>query len=379
MLNFKIVIGEPLNCGSPSRKQLFGIDDLVLGGIAAGAGSLLGGIFSGSSQANAQDKANQTNLQIARETNASNEKLWQNQANYQTQMWNETNDYNSPQKQKERLLAAGINPSAVFGNGSMAEASNLSAPSANPAVGAHVEPVNYAAGISDGISNGLNAFFDSQLKNKEIERKGYENKMLNSDSIWRDLHNKYQVKILEEEAKGKGLNAIMAQSELAYIQAINGQRISQAFNATRLQDKQIQQIDAAIINQELTNRLSQIQIAYAPKLNEAQLKQYYATVNQIAANIGLINSNKMLTDEQRLHEVEKRASTIVDYNLKGLDYQLRKATKKYVIDTYKYESEQAGKENRDYEANWWNRTIQGYSPFASGSATATTKHMLKIP
>ena len=332
MLNFKIVIGEPLNCGSPSRKC---IDPVIGGALIAGGASLLGSIFSGSSQADAQASANRTNLQIARETNASNEKLWQNQANYQTQMWNETNEYNSPQKQKERLLAAGINPSAVFGNGSMAEASNLSAPSANPAVGAHVEPVNYAAGIGEGISNGLNAFFDSQLKNKEIERKGYENKMLNSDSIWRDLHNRYQVKILQEEAKGKGLNAIMAQSELAYIQAVNGQRISQAFNATRLQDKQIQQINGAILNQELVNKLSQIQIAYAPRLNEAQLKHYYATVNQIAANIGLINANKLLTDEQRLHEVEKRASTIVDYNLKGMDYQLKKATKQYVVDTYK--------------------------------------------
>ena len=126
-------------------KQL--LEDKV---IVAGAGSLLGSIIGGSSSASAQDRANKTNLQIARETNASNEKIWQNQANYQTQMWNETNEYNSPQKQKERLLAAGINPSAVLGNGSMAEASNLSAPSANPAVGAHVEPVNYAAGISNG-------------------------------------------------------------------------------------------------------------------------------------------------------------------------------------------------------------------------------------
>ena len=189
MLNFKL-IGDPLNCGSPSRKM---IDPLVTAGIVAGAGSLFGSIFGGSSQASAQDRANQTNLQIARETNSSNEKLWQNQANYQTQMWNATNEYNSPEKQKQRLLAAGINPSAVLGNGSIAEASNLSAPSANPAVGAHVEPVNYMAGISQGISNGLNAFFDSQLKNREIQKRDYENQILNSDSIYRDRMNLRQL------------------------------------------------------------------------------------------------------------------------------------------------------------------------------------------
>ena len=108
MLNFKL-IGDPLNCGSPSRKM---IDPILGAGIVAGAGSLLGSIFGGSSQADAQASANRTNLQIARETNAANEKLWQNQANYQTQMWNETNEYNSPENQKKRLLAGGINPSA---------------------------------------------------------------------------------------------------------------------------------------------------------------------------------------------------------------------------------------------------------------------------
>ena len=285
MLNFKIVIGEPLNCGSPSRKM---IDPLVTAGIIAGAGSLIGSIIGGSSSASAQDRANQTNLQIARETNASNEKLWQNQANYQTQMWNETNEYNSPQKQKERLLAAGINPSAVFGNGSMAEASNLSSPSANPAVGAHVEPVNYAAGIGEGISNGLNAFFDSQLKTKEIERKGYENKILNIDSIYKDRLSAQHLKYLENQAKREGLLGDLARTDLAYYQAINGQRISQAFSATRMQERQIKEIDEAIVNKQLQNRLSQVILKYQDRLSSANVRQLEMGIQQIKANIGLI-------------------------------------------------------------------------------------------
>ena len=365
MLNFRL-IGDPLNCGSPCKKELFGIDDALLGGIVGGVGSMLGGIFGGSSQADAQKEANRTNLQIARETNAANEKLWQNQANYQTQMWNETNEYNSPENQKKRLLAAGINPSAVFGNGSMAEASNLSAPSANPAVGAHVEPVNYMAGISEGISNGLNAFFDSQLKTKEIEHRGYENKILNSDSIYKDRLNAQNLKYLENMSKREDFLGEIARTDLAYYQAINGQRISQAFAATRMQNKQIQQLDESIFGQQLMNKLSQIQIAYAPKLNDAQLKQYYSTVNQISANIGLINANRMLTDEQRLHEVEKRVSTIVDYNLKGMDYQLKKETKKYVVDTYKSESSIKSMEERNWISGERLRRLSSVIPFVSG-------------
>ena len=55
----------------------------------------------------------------------------------------------------------------------------------------------------------------------------------------------------------------------------------------------------------LQNGLYEVQLAYAPKLNDAQLKQYYATVNQLNALLGLINANRLLTDEERKHEIEK--------------------------------------------------------------------------
>ena len=75
-------------------------------GIISGAGSLIGGLFSSSGshyaarkQLQAVRETNQTNMQIAQQNNAFNER-----------MWNMQNEYNTPQMQRARLEAAGINP-----------------------------------------------------------------------------------------------------------------------------------------------------------------------------------------------------------------------------------------------------------------------------
>ena len=62
-------------------------------------GNLLGGLFGSSSQRS----ANETNLQIARETNQQNRELFNQQLAWQEDMWNKTNAYNDPSHQVEPL------------------------------------------------------------------------------------------------------------------------------------------------------------------------------------------------------------------------------------------------------------------------------------
>ena len=83
---------------------------LALGAGASALGSLLG---FGSSMS-----ANRSNLKIARETNELNRQMFNRQLAFQEDMWNKTNEYNLPANQVQRLLAAGINPAFVLGNGS---------------------------------------------------------------------------------------------------------------------------------------------------------------------------------------------------------------------------------------------------------------------
>lgn len=75
-------------------------------GIISGAGSLLGGLVSSSGSRYAARKQ----LQAVRETNQMNYQIAQQNNAFNERMWNLQNDYNTPEKQRARLEAAGINP-----------------------------------------------------------------------------------------------------------------------------------------------------------------------------------------------------------------------------------------------------------------------------
>ena len=74
--------------------------------IASGVGS----IFSGFDN-------NQNRKEIGRQNELDRQ--------FQLDMWNRTNDYNSPLKQMERLKAGGLNPNLVYGNGATTTANNI--------------------------------------------------------------------------------------------------------------------------------------------------------------------------------------------------------------------------------------------------------------
>ena len=138
-----------------------------LGGIVCGvvgaASSIAGGILGNKSQSD----ANKTNLQIARETNASNQQLAQEQNQWNIDQWNRENEYNSPYAQKQRMIAAGMNP--MFGDISPGVAQSVqSAPMANQQM-AHVKPVDaLAKSIPDAANSAFNAIMQSATAKKAL-------------------------------------------------------------------------------------------------------------------------------------------------------------------------------------------------------------------
>jgi hypothetical protein len=136
----------------------------LIPGIIAGAGSLIGGLFSshGSrdasrSQLEAQRETNRNNLQIARENNQFNER-----------MWNLQNEYNTPQMQRARLEAAGLNPYLMMNGGSAGIAE--SAPSADTS-GTQVAP-----DIGSTIAGGYQAMGNSiSAAASQIAQMSYQN------------------------------------------------------------------------------------------------------------------------------------------------------------------------------------------------------------
>lgn len=141
------------------------LSDAAIGGLTGGAtagpvgaiigaggsvlSSLLGGIFGSSSQ----EEANRTNLQIARERNEMQERLFNQQIANDWKMFDATNTWNSAAEQRKRMEEAGFNPNMIFGSG-LGSAQNISSPSAPNLATAQVQPVDaFARSIGNSVGD----------------------------------------------------------------------------------------------------------------------------------------------------------------------------------------------------------------------------------
>lgn len=122
--------------------------DIISSLIGAGS-SLVSNIFG----MNNQNKANKTNIQLQREQNAWNEK-----------MWNLNNEYNTPVQQVQRLKDAGLNVGLMYSNGH-GDVGNSSAPANNTAP-ARVEPIGSPL---SGVVDSFTQVFDRLLAQKTAE------------------------------------------------------------------------------------------------------------------------------------------------------------------------------------------------------------------
>lgn len=318
---FKGVMGEVDSSPFVPRSKM---NPLVAAAGIAGGASILSNLLG----LGASSSANQANIEMQRETNAQNYKIFKENLAWQEDMWNKQNEYNLPSNVVERLKAAGINPSAVYGNGSATPAGSVGSVGSPQMQAARVNPYQFDL---NGVGQAVNAYYQNQYVNALRNKTNAETHQVEQDTLFARESMADRLKHLSEIAKGEGWRADLARTELQYQQESLYWREKQLRNEVSMQGQQMQINQETLYNHRLQNGLAEVQLAYAPKLNEAQLKQYYTTVAQLKAQIGLINANTMLTDEQRKHEIEKKCGTIIDNGLKGLDFKLKDATKKYVI------------------------------------------------
>lgn len=359
---FNCVMGEPLCSPFAPRSKMMPLPPQLGAAAITAGGSLVNNLLGiGSS-----NSSNRQNIEMQRETNAQNYKMFKEQQAFNVDMWNKQNAYNAPVEQVKRLLAAGINPQAYFGAGGTTDAGSLTAPQAIAAQSPRVNP--YQPNIQAGEA--VNAYYQAKLMNASVDKTKAETRSTELENMLSEKSMQDRLEQLHALAKGDGWKADLARTELQYMQDTMYWRQKQLRNDILLQQDQMSMNRESIYNQRLQNGLAEVQLAYAPQMSQAQLSQYYTTVAQLKAQIGLINANRMLTDEQRRHEIIKKTGSIIDNRLKNFDLGLKNATKKFIISSIAAQAGLDVKDLKDYESNWWNRTIQGYLPFVSGSATA---------
>lgn len=135
-------------------------------------GPLVGGLFGAGSSAmqNAQNaqsvrETNQMNYKINQMNNQFNERMAMQQRDWQENMWNKENAYNTASAQRQRLEEAGLNPYLMLNGGSAGTAGSVgSGATASSSGNAQMQP--FQADYS-GIGSSIGNIFQYELMQSE--------------------------------------------------------------------------------------------------------------------------------------------------------------------------------------------------------------------
>lgn len=150
-----------LNDNSLFNGLYAGPDPLIGAGLISGVGSAIGNIF-GTKSSNSQ------NMKINQMNNEFNAREAEKARQYQTEMWNKTNDWNSPKNVRKRLQEAGYNPYLGLDSSNVGTAQ--SAGSSSPASAAppiQNNPVQFD-GLQNALSTAVQMSNSTKVSNAEV-------------------------------------------------------------------------------------------------------------------------------------------------------------------------------------------------------------------
>lgn len=228
------------------------LDPIVGGALVTGASSLLSSIFGTKSQSD----ANKTNLKIAQMNNEWSERMMEKQNQYDIDMWNRNNEYNSASAQVERLKEAGLNPALFMGSGAAGQASGGSSVGLPSPTSAKVEPIQYG-GYADAVKSAV-LFAQSIAKNQaDINFMETQSDVMKAETA---------AKIAELGERTRGLKY-----DTDYKQIMESTRasIENEDYLMRVQNREIGEINKALMGQ--TRILNDIQITHLPDQMKADI------------------------------------------------------------------------------------------------------------
>lgn len=299
---------------------------------------VLSGIVSNIFGASNTKSANETNLEIARMNNEQSYKMFKEQNAFNLDMWNKNNVYNSPQKNVERLLAAGINPAAVYGSGSTTPASQIQSATAPQLQRAEVRPF---IPDFDGVGQAVNAYFDNQMKSKAAESTGIDNQMKMVDLQYKAMHhlgdlmeqkhridkmisdthlNKEQQSYLREQSEYLGLQ--IQKFKDTYEVGIEREKLQndvmRAQQGNLLADSTLKRAQATY---------TQLLSVYYPDLSEAQLNVMSAQFTDLVRSAELKVKEGQLTSAKAVSQYLENGIKAYDYSRTKSKQEIRDSSK----------------------------------------------------
>lgn len=268
--------------------KIYGLSSLRLGkeGLLGSAVEGVASVFGSGMDASSQSSANETNLQIARETNEQQYKMFREQMDYNDRMWEKTNEYNSPVALAQRLRAAGINPSAVLQRAGGSSAVMQSAPSAPSLHTSTVEPVSWSPAMQ-GLSRAVDSYFENQNKDADLQMKklellfqsqDLENRMEKSIQELRKMKNDNKLSETQRNSIQKDIEE--KEENLRVLRAVREDRIKAYGMQNDYQQAQSNLVRAQTNYQESLTRISKMNEEWLPKEKFQQFRESDARITQ---------------------------------------------------------------------------------------------------
>ena len=165
---------------------------LLFSGLAAAGVGALGSLFGGLFGKKGSDKANQMNLQIARETNQANRENQEYQNAWNLEQWNRENEYNSPLEKRKRLEAAGLNP-IFYGLDGVANAGSLQSAPFTAVNGAPM--LNSGEFLGNSIANAAKTAAEIELMRSQAKKNDAERSLTEVETETKKMLQKGEFEI----------------------------------------------------------------------------------------------------------------------------------------------------------------------------------------
>lgn len=274
--------------------------------ISAGA-SILGNIFGFASN----DSTNKANERINERNIAASKEMQEANFQFQRDMFDKTNQWNSPEHQAELYRAAGLNPLAMMTNGQSFQPAQQQT-GGSQGVPSSIPMQSYQPNFS-GISDAVNSYFNNRYQQEQINALRFDNDArstrfrLEVAEKYADLASKKvktaqdyktlellarELKLFDDtyESKVRQSEADARVSEESANKLVQEQRINETMSKLdaalkrsqlRINDKQYYKIQA-----EIEKIYSDIEAQqHLNNLTDAQVTVAYKTVDQMVSNI----------------------------------------------------------------------------------------------
>lgn len=306
--------------------------NIISSGISGGA-SLLNGIIGSFSQKSAND----TNVMLARESrdwqSAENEKARQ----FQKDMWNLQNEYNSPANQMALYQKAGINPLLIGqNNGPSSAAGSSGTPSmtSSPNV-PHVAPINPMQGFPDAFNQILSAMGNNMqvLSNQKLQSAQAVKTLVDAAT---DAYDKFGKKGYDEMMKTispllSQINLEGSRSDVLFAEQLKN-NLSQRYN-----------LDMDSLNKEIQYNLGK---KYGEQQIQANLSKLSYDISEIVGRLNTMRvQNDALIQQTAADLVVKGAQAfklIKEGDKFKADAETANQLRQYLVKTAKYEMEVRG-------------------------------------